>query len=254
MRKEAISNSLSDINSQYIEEAIEFTNSKKIFKIIFFKAPLVAVILTVLLLGTLATAGINIYQNSTQIEFQDGSTVQLFESVPFRKIPETVPKTEEYESGISMTHDKVEEILGFEILDYKNAYEDSISYRTWLNEDGSIAIVHLNWASFLKVNEEKYATFSVDIVNEKTDESYLLPIIEGVDPNAGLTYNETYKINSLQTEAIFCTYTNEAVPYPDFVTDDGRVKVEFVYDNVIYKILFRGYTNEEIKIILEELE
>jgi hypothetical protein len=92
------------------------------------------------------------------------------------------------------------------------------------------------------------------IVNEKADESYLLPIIEGVDPNAGLTYNETYKINSLQTEAVFCTYTNEAVPYPDFVTEDDRVKVEFVYDNVIYKILFRGYTNEEIKIILEELE
>ncbi|MBE6751413.1 MAG: hypothetical protein E7556_02690 [Ruminococcaceae bacterium] len=254
MIKENISKSLNEVDSDYIEEATNFSNSKKSIKLTFVKMPLVAVILIVLLFGTIATAGINIYQNSTQIEFQDGSTVQLFESVPFRKIPETVPKTEEYESGISMTHDKVEEILGFEILDYKNAYEDSISYRTWLNEDGSIAIVHLNWASFLKVDEEKYATFSVDIVNEETDESYLLPIIEGVDPNAGLTYNETYKINSLQTEAIFCTYTNEAVPYPDFVTDDGRVKVEFVYDNVIYKLLFRGYTNEEIKIILEELE
>lgn len=254
MRKEAISNCLTDINSQYIEEAAEFTNSKKSFKVIFFKAPLVAVILTVLILGTIATAGINIYKNSTQIEFQDGSTVELYESVPFRKIPETATKIGEDENGISMTQSKVEEMLGFEILGHKNIYEDSISYRTWLNEDGSIAVVHLWWASFLKVNEEKYATFSVDIVNEEADESYLLPIIEGVDPNAGLTYNETYKINSLQTEAVFCTYTNEAVPYPDFVTDDGRVKVEFVYDNVIYEILFRGYTNEEIKIILEELE
>ena len=254
MKREVISNSLTAINSRYIEEATEFTGSKKSFKVIFFKVPLVAVIITVLLLGTIATAGINIYEKSTQVEFQDGSTVELYESVPFRKIPENAPKTEEYESGIPMTHSKIEEILGFKILDYKNAYEDSISYRTWLNKDGSIAIVYLNWASFLKVDEEKYATFSADIVNEKADESYLLPIIEGVDPNAGLTYNETYKINALQTEAVFCTYTNEAVPYPDFVTDDGRVKIEFVYDNVIYKILFRGYTNEEIKTILEELE
>lgn len=254
MIKENISKSLNEVDFDYIEEATNFSNSKKSIKLTIVKMPLVAVILIVLLFGTIATAGINIYQNSTQIEFQDGSTVQLFESVPFKKIPETVPKTEEYENGIPMTHDKVEEILGFKILDYKNAYEDSISYRTWLNEDGSIAIVYLSWASFLKVNEEKYATFSANIVNEKADESYLLPIIEGVDPNAGLTYNETYKINSLQTEAVFCTYTNEAVPYPDFVTEDDRVKVEFVYDNVIYKILFRGYTNEEIKIILEELE
>ena len=254
MKREVISNSLTAISSRYIEEATEFTGSKKSFKVIFFKVPLVAVIITVLLLGTIATAGINIYEKSTQVEFQDGSTVELYESVPFRKIPENAPKTEEYESGISMTHSEIEEILGFKILDYKNAYEDSISYRTWLNEDGSIAVVYLNWASFLKVDEEKYATFSANIVNEKADESYLLPIIEGVDPNAGLTYNETYKINSLQTEAVFCTYTNEAVPYPDFVTDDGRVKIEFVYDNVIYKILFRGYTNEEIKTILEELE
>ncbi len=254
MKKENISKSLNEIDSAYIKEAINFSNSKKSIKLTLVKMPLVAVILIILLFGTIATAGINIYQNSTQIEFQDGSSVELYENVPFRKIPETAPKTEEYENGIPMKHDKVEEILGFKILDYKNAYEDSISYRTWLNEDGSIAVVHLRWASFLKVNEEKYATFSADIVNEKADESYLLPIIEGVDPNAGLTYNETYKINSLQTEAVFCTYTNEAVPYPDFVQEDGRVKVEFVYDNIIYKILFNGYTNEEIKIILEELE
>lgn len=250
MKKEVISNSLTDINSRYIEEAAEFKNSKKSFKVIFFKAPLVAVIITVLLLGTIATAGINIYENSTQVEFQDGSTVELYESVPFRKIPETAIKSEEY-SKIPMTIQQAEETLGFEVLNHKNAFKNEISYSTNLNENGSIAVVDLWWASFLKESEEKFATYSARVLNENADEGYVYPFIEGIDVAGGMEYNETYQINSLQVEAVI--YTIGESPYGENISD-GRVSVQFVFDNILYKLDFWNYTNEEIKAILEELE
>ena len=250
MKKEIISKSLNDINSRYIEEATNFSNGKRYSKLALLKMPLVAIILIILLFGTIATAGINIYQNASQIKFQDGSSVQLYENVPFRKIPDTAVKSDEY-SKIPMTFEQVAETLGFKILNYKDAFENEINYSTSLNKNGSIAVVDLWWASFLKESEEKYATYSARILNENADEGYVYPFIEGIDASGGMEYNETYKINSLDVDAVI--YTIGDSPYGENISD-GRVSVQFVYDNVLYKLNFWNYTNEEIKIVLEELE
>lgn len=250
MIKENISKSLNEVDSDYIEEATNFSKSKKSIKLTIVKMPLVAVILIVLLFGTIATAGINIYQNASQIKFQDGSSVQLYENVPFRKIPDTAVKSDEY-SKIPMTFEQVAETLGFKILNYKDAFENEINYSTCLNKNGSIAVVDLWWASFLKESDEKYATYSARILNENADEGYVYPFIEGIDAAGGMEYNETYKINSLDVDAVIYTIGNS--PYGENVSD-GRVSVQFVYDNVLYKLNFWNYTNEEIKIVLEELE
>lgn len=250
MKKEIISKSLNDINSRYIEEATNFSNGKRYAKLALLKMPLVAIILIILLFGTIATAGINIYQNASQIKFQDGSSVQLYENVPFRKIPDTAVKSDEY-SKIPMTFEQVAETLGFKILNYKDAFENEINYSTSLNKNGSIAVVDLWWASFLKESEEKYATYSARILNENADEGYVYPFIEGIDASGGMEYNETYKINSLDVDAVI--YTIGDSPYGENISD-GRVSVQFVYDNVLYKLNFWNYTNEEIKIVLEELE
>ena len=250
MKKEIISKSLNDINSRYIEEATNFSNGKRYAKLDLLKIPLVAIILIILLFGTIATAGINIYQKATQIKFQDGSSAQLYENVPFRKIPDTAIKSDGY-SKISMTFEQVAETLGFKVLNYKDAFKNEINYSTSLNENGSIAVVDLWWASFLKESEEKYATYSARILNENADEGYVYPFIEGIDAAGGMEYNETYKINSLDVDAVIYTIGNS--PYGENVSD-GRVSVQFVYDNVLYKLDFWNYTNDEIKIILEELE
>lgn len=250
MKKEIISKSLNEIDLVYVEEAINFSSSKKSNRLMFIKMPLVAVVLILLLFSTIAVAGINIYQNASQIKFQDGSSVQLYENVPFRKIPDTAVKSDEY-SKIPMTFEQVAEILGFKILNYKDAFENEINYSTSLNKNGSIAVVDLWWASFLKESEEKYATYSARILNENADEGYVYPFIEGIDAAGGMEYNETYKINSLDVDAVIYTIGNS--PYGENVSD-GRVSVQFVYDNVLYKLDFWNYTNDEIKIILEELE
>ena len=131
MKKEIISKSLNDINSRYIEEATNFSNGKRYAKLDLLKMPLVAIILIILLFGTIATAGINIYQEATQIKFQDGSSAQLYENVPFRKIPDIAVKSDEY-SKIPMTFEQVAEILGFKILNYKDAFENEINYENYI--------------------------------------------------------------------------------------------------------------------------
>lgn len=250
MKRETISSAINNIDSRYIKESTDFSVNKKAFILRQLKTPLVAVILIILLLGTVATAGINIYQNSTSIQFQNGTNVVLYENVPFRKIPETAIKSEEY-SKIPMTIQQVEETLGFKVLNYKESFKNEISYSTNLNENGTIAVVDLWWASFLKESEEKFATYSARILNENADEGYVYPFIEGIDAAGGMEYNETYQINSLQVDAVI--YTIGESPYGENISD-GRVTVQFVFDNVLYKLDFWNYTNDEIKIILEELE
>lgn len=249
MKKDDISKIIGSMNSKHIEEAASYTPKKgKVISIkdLFIKAPLAATIVILLLAGTIAYTAANRTNWSSSIHFDDGSEVQIIENAVFKKIPDDMPKTGEYDNMTPMTHEKIEALLGFDILHYENAQNTTVNYSTDQNSDGRIARVDLWWPRILSEGEEgeKSLNQSVHMLNEGADTGYVLAFEEGLDAMGEKVLLDEIRIEQLDVNAVCYTSGD----------DSDRITVTFVYDNIMYDFTGHGYTLEEILSVIKELK
>lgn len=249
MKKEDITKVFENINDSYIEEAVSF-NAKKGriigIKDLFIKAPLAATVVILLLVGIMVYTAANRTNWSSSVQFDDGSTAQIIENAMFKEIPEDAPKTEEFGNMLPMTHEKVEAILGFDILCYENAENPTVNYDTSLNKDGTIARVDLWWPGIVSDGTEngKSINQSVYMLNVGAEEGYILPFIEGLDAMGNKVLLDKIHIEELNVDAVCYT----AGDMPD------RITVTFVYDDIMYSFTGNGYMLDEIIGVIKELK
>ena len=188
---------------------------------------------------------------STGVEFEDGTKVNIVENANFKEININARKSENF---VSMTHNEVEQNLGFHILDYDYTTSKSIGYSTSLNSNGEIGVVHLWWSEFIdntngqfgKNGDKTGKVISVDIsiLNKCAEERYIYPFLEGKDATGEKELDLVYEIKNLNTKAVI--YENN--------WDKTRMTAAFVYDNVYYQFISYNYTKDEIIEILEQLK
>lgn len=188
------------------------------------------------------------FQNwSTSIKLEDGSEIKISENNTYKQISDNAPKTyksDESIGALSMTHTEVENALGFHILNYENATSNVMVYRTELNKDGSIGVVDLWWADFLKENKGKTLSLSISILNKDADEGYVLAFEEGLDAAGEKNIENIYESPNLSTNIVI--YTND--------WDADRITATFVYDDVLYQFIGDDFTKDEVISIIENLK
>ncbi len=249
MKRNDIDTVITSINSNYIEEAADCTAKKGKaigIKDLIVKAPVAAAIVILLLIGTVAYTAANLTNWSSSIRFDDGSEVQIIENAVFKAIPDDAPKTGEYDNMMPLTHEKVEALLGFDILHYEQSQNPTVNYSTHQNEDGRIARVDLWWPRILSEGEEneKSLNQSVYMLNEGADNGYVLAFKEGLDAMGHKVLLDEVYIEELEVNAICYTAGD----------DHGRITVTFVYDNVMYDFTGHGYSLDEIITVIKELK
>lgn len=180
---------------------------------------------------------------SSSIKFEDGTEVKITENNAFKKIPVTAKKTGELEPAISMTHEEIESMLGFSILKSEKATSNEIGYRTELNKNGSIGRVDLWWARFFGEND-KSISISISMLNEKADKGYILAFQEGLDATGGKELENSYTSNKLGVNVLI--YSND--------WSNNRLTATFCYDNVLYDLIGKNISEQEMKDIIETLE
>ena len=246
MKKEKISLAMNNIKSQYIQEAENYSLSTKTQKKAhIFKFSIVAAVILCLVSGTVVFAGNHYFNWNSSITFHDGTTVDVSDNIPFKKIPETIPIIDQNKDDkrLQFSHAEIEEMLGFNILSSKNADTDILVYDTYLNKNGSVARVSLYWNDFIRESDSKYIFASISMLNENAEEGYIIPFKEGLDAAGGKEYSNTYYLENLDTSVV--------IYYSDF---DNRPNATFIYDNVYYQFTGYDYTEEEFVKILGELE
>ncbi len=249
MKRENISKAVGNINTKYIVEAENYSSVKKVFSIktFFIKAPVAACLILCLLVGTVAYAAYGAYQWSSSILFEDGTKVEIVENAFFKNIPETAPKTERTEDNIgtiTMTHDEVEKVLGFNILNYENATSDTIGYTTYQNDDGTIGRIDLWRANFLKISETKYMTLHISMLNKGADKGYVSAFEEGTDAAGGKVLENIVLNNSLNTKII--VYKSGS--------HDNKISMTFVCDDILYQFGGYDFTESEMLSVIKQMK
>ena len=250
MKKEELSAAMSDIDIRFIEEAENYNMSKrKIIKRPLSRMAVAAIVIGCLVFGGVAYAGTTLTDWKSVISFFDdkGNEVQVTVSDEafFKELPDGLPVPGDGEPMISMTKSEVEELLGFQILYSDLSTENKFYYDANLNSKNDyVATVDLWCPNFIKENETKYISYSIDILSTDAEEGYILPFIEGKDAMGGKLHIETYKIEALNTNAVIYSA----------VDDENMLKATIVYDDVYYTISAYEYTIGEFKTILNTLE
>ena len=250
MKKEELSAAMSDIDIKFIEEAENYNMRKrKIIKRPLSRMAVAAIVIGCLVFGGVAYAGTTLTDWKSVISFFDdkGNEVQVTVSDEafFKELPDGLPVPGDGEPMISMTKSEVEELLGFQILYSDLSTENKFYYDANLNSKNDyVATVDLWCPNFIKENETKYISYSIDILSTDAEEGYILPFIEGKDAMGGKLHIETYKIEALNTNAVIYSA----------VDDENMLKATIVYDDVYYTISAYEYTIGEFKTILNTLE
>lgn len=246
MKKNKISLAINGINSQFVREAENYSlTSVSNKKSVVFRVGVVAAVILCMVSGLVAFAG-NHYSNwSSLIKFDDGTSVEIYENIPFKAIPKDAPvvNSDQNDNPIEMTRTELENVLGFTILNSLYATNDTFVYNTFLNKNGSIASIVLFWSDFIQVSDSKQIFATISILNEKAEEGYILPFKEGLDATGNKEFSKKYELENLNTLAV--VYSS------DF---DGRLNATFVYDNVYYHFTAIGYTESEFISILQTLK
>ena len=246
MKKDKISLAIDGINSKYIQEAeLYSTSTVSSRKPSMFKVGIVAAVILCIASGLVAFAG-NHYSNwSSLITLDDGTTVEVYEDIPFKVIPKDAPtvNSDKNENPIEMTKSEVEDKLGFAILGFEDATSNDIVYNTHLNKNGSIARIDLYWSDFVRIKDNKMIFATISILSENAEEGYILPFKEGLDATGNKELSNVYELETLNTTTV--VYSS------DF---DGRLNATFVYDNVYYHFTAIGYIETEFVSILQNLK
>ena len=250
MKKEDLSAAMSDIDVRFIDEAENYDMSKrKIIKRPLSRMAVAAIVIGCLVFGGVAYAGTTLTDWKSVISFFDdkGNEVQVTVSDEafFKELPDGLPVRGDGEPMIPMTKNEVEELLGFNILGSDLSTESTVfNYNAYANnKDKAVAVVGLWVPNFIKESETKNINMSISILSTKAEEGYILPFIEGKDAMGGKVHIDTYKIETLDANAVI--YSTGDV--------SELLKATFVYDDVSYTISSYNYTLDELKTILNTL-
>ncbi len=249
MKTDKLIDAIGMIDEQKITNAKVTRNASQRFSIkaLFLKAPIAVCLVLCLLLGTVAAAAYGAYQWSSSILFEDGTKVSIIENASFKEIPESAPKTERTEDNIgtiTMTHAEIEKALGFDILYYNDATSNDIGYTTMQNKDGTIGRIDLWWANFLKVNDNKFMTLSISMLNKGADEGYILAFEEGKDAAGGKKLENIVTVNSLDIKIV--VYKSDS--------HDNKITITFVYDDIFYQFGGFDFTEDEMLAVIEQMK
>ncbi len=250
MKKEDLSAAMSDIDIRFIEEAENYDMSKrKIIRRPLSRMAVAAIVIGCLVFGGVAYAGTTLTDWKSVISFFDdkGNEVQVTVSDEafFKELPDGLPVPGDGEPMIAMTRDEVESLLGFKILCSELSPDSTVfNYNAYANsKDKAVAVVGLWVPNFIKESETKNINMSVSILSTKAEEGYIYPFIEGKDAMGGKVHIDTYKIETLNTNAVI--YSTGDV--------SELLKATFVYDDVSYTISSYNYTLDELKATLNTL-
>lgn len=245
MKKDKISLAIDGINSKYVQEAENSERYVSNKKITMLRVGVVAAVILCMVSGLVVFAG-NHYSNwSSLIEFDDGTSVEVYEDIPFKAIPKDAPvvNSDKNDNPIEMTRTELESVLGFRILNSVDAMSDNFVYNTFLNKNGSIARVTLFCPDFIQINDSKQIFATISILNENAEEGYILPFKEGLDATGNKEFSKKYDLETLNVVAV--VYSS------DF---DSRLNATFVYDNVYYHFTAIGYSETEFVSVLQNLK
>ncbi len=183
------------------------------------------------------------FQNwSSNIVFKNGEKQTIVENGIFKKIPATAKKSGN-DSGIEMTENEIEEMLGFKILGYDKATSKKMFYTTGLNNDKTIGRIDIWYPEFIYDNDEKNISMYISMLNENADSGYVYAFQEGLDASGGKDLEKTYNSANLSVKVIM--FSND--------WSKERLTATFCYDNVLYELIGHNITEEEMINIIENL-
>lgn len=249
MKKENLVEAIGNLDSKYVLEAEALNksqkNSSKII-VLFKRAPIAACLVLCMLFGVVAYATYEVYNWSTSIWFDNDTTIEIADNMHFKRIPDNAYKTD-YDNGIGkmdLSHNEVEEMLGFNILCCENANTESVIYDSFQNDNGSIGRVDLWWPHFIEI-EDKRISYRASMLNEGADEGYILAFQEGIDAIGGKELENTINvfINSVETKVVIYRYDDT----------EERLNATFVYDDILYNLSGYGYTQEEMISVIKQM-
>lgn len=174
---------------------------------------------------------------SASIFLEDGTKLELTKNSNFKKIPDSIIKTEYGESAIQTTHGEMEKQLGFKLLNYALISSDVLSYDTGLNEDNSIGRLDIWWADFINEKDKK-VSMHISILNENADKGFIAAFEDAVHPID--KFDKKYKSKNLNVDVIF-SHTND------------QIEALFVYDDILYWLVSSDLTEQQLEDIIEKL-
>ena len=193
--------------------------------------------------------------NYYKIEMDDDITVEVITSMHYKDLPDTLPKVEPGTGMLPMTWDEVESTLGFSLLGGASEIDGKVNYDVFHNKkDNSVEAVYL-WI-------DAYKVFGDALTSEQGDEYYSSKIdlrieimdvqvasgddgpYHSTDAWGGKEYEETYYINSLDTEAVLY--------HPEH--DENNVTATFGYDGAYYTLTGYNVTPEVMKEVIENMK
>ena len=211
---------------------------------------LVYISLSVIMICTLSLSVVyakeikQFFQNiwSSKVEFDNGEKENIIENGVFKQIPTTAKKVEDG-SGIEMSRNEIEDMLGFKILNYDKATSEKMYYDTGLNDDGTIGRIDIWYPKFVYESEENNISLYISMLNENADIGYVSAFQEGLDATGGKVLENTYISDNLGVKVIM--YSSNG--------SDERLTATFCYDNVLYIMNGRKSIEQEMKDIIENL-
>ena len=197
---------------------------------------------------TVTYSAIKKYYSST-IEMDNGQKLELSSEVHYKSIPSDVLKVY---SGKEMLWDDVKEMLGFSLLGNGGVENGNILYSTYLNDDGTVAVVDLYIPAYKRYGEpsyneegdiyyKSYISMMIDILDVNAEEGYVLPFTEGKDAMGGKELVASYRSEALDTEVII-------------YTTGSSLTASIIYDDIYYTLHGYGVTEEQMREAVEELK
>lgn len=250
------SNILNQETISKMREISDMKNSKKNSKInkIAKVVAAVACVCVIVSASTVAYSAIAQHFKYT-VEMDDGVVVEFVSNTQYKDLPQDKLIIKEDGNLIPMKWSELEDMLGFSLLGGASEYDGNVNYYTSLNEDGSVAVVHLWIPLYKELGEPLYTeegdkyygkiiNLSVDILDVNAEKGYVEAFKVGTDAMGGKELVEKYHSKSLDTEVVIYN-TNNSEEY---------VSAAFGYDGAYYSLQGDNVSVDEMKEVIEGMK
>lgn len=251
------SNILNQETISKMREISDMKNSKKNSKINKLAKMVAAVgCVCVIVSASTITYSAIIQHFKYSIEMDDGEVVEFVSNTQYKELPQDkLIVNEEGSNLITMQWSELEKMLGFSLLGGGNEMDGTVCYGTYLNEDGSVAVVNL-WITPYKVFGEPLYTedgdkyygkiihLSVDVLDINAEKGYVEAFKVGTDAMGGKELVEKYHSKSLDTEVVIYNTNNS----------DDYVSAVFGYDGAYYRLQGENVSVDEMKEVIEGMK
>lgn len=188
---------------------------------------------------------------SASVDLGNGEKLTISENNSFKVIPDTAIKVGEDENSPVMSFKEIEDMLGFKLLKLRENNTDEIYYRTAQNDDGSIGKIDLWIPCFVKINEDKQVSVSVNMLSQNADEKYVSAFLEGLDASGGKKAEKGYMYAFKSGPGATSEETNIVIYSNDWSSE--RLTAVFVYDDVLYEFVGKNMSQQEMTALIESL-